>query len=65
MTNYMNDFLKELKKQWKHFTLKKLIICMIILIVFIILVRLTFKNNIFEGFQSIKDLALIEYELRK
>ena len=31
MTNYMNDFLKELKKQWKHFTLKKLIICMIIL----------------------------------
>ena len=61
----MNDFLKELKKQWKHFTLKKLIICMIILIVFIILVRLTFKNNIFEGFQSIKDLALIEYEFRK
>lgn len=58
--------MKELKKQWKYFNFKKLIICMIILVSFIILVRLIFKNNLIEGFteMDIRDLALIEYEFR-
>lgn len=63
----MKSFLNQLEKHWKTLTLKKLMICMIILIVFIILVRLLFKNNILEGFNSsntIEDLALIRYEFR-
>lgn len=61
----MKSFLNQLEKHWKNLSLKKLMICMIILIVFIILVRLLFKNNILEGFTSsktIEDLALIKYE---
>lgn len=63
----MKSFLNQLEKHWKNLSLKKLMICMIILIVFIILVRLLFKNNILEGFTSsktIEDLALIRYEFR-
>ena len=63
----MKSFLNQLEKHWKNLSLKKLMICMIILIVFIILVRLLFKNNILEGFtggNTIEDLELISYEFK-
>lgn len=63
-----SSFSKELVKQWNSLTLKKFIICTIILLCFIMLVKVTFKDHVLEAFtttRTIDDLALVKYEFVK
>lgn len=63
----MNTTISQLKKYFGELTLKKIVVATIVLICFILLVRLLFKNNVLEGFQdkTLEDMALIKYELRE
>jgi hypothetical protein len=63
-----SGFLKGLETQWKSLTLKKFVICCIILIFFIMFVKIIYKKHVLESFtnsRTIDDLALVKYEFVK
>ena len=63
-----SSFSKELEKQWNSLTLRKFVICCIIILCFIMFLKVVYKDNVLESFtgtRTLDDLALVKFEFAK